>query len=262
MTIVSLMLDKNEPDAIQHAPYAVVPTIATLTAGTAWVLCNDNQLIAVWRLDTMTFFHMLKNNELFTRAAMLKAISPWAYIVLCGVFTPDKNGYLCDEEIETGWGWAAYEGALLTLQEIGVFAVVIGKTPDHYVGALSRIDKRDRGVKRCEPLRETLFSAPAELLLTAIPGIGYERAEELLRYCGSAAWALSALVNGDTDGMPGFGPKLCASARQALGLRDNQIFSIEMRDELYERRNTTASDRTEPAIPATIPSAAVLRAAA
>jgi ERCC4-type nuclease len=84
------------------------------------------------------------------------------------------------------------------------------------------------------PPRDVLFADPDLDMLLALPGVGEQKAEALLQYCGGAAWALMVLTD-DEHEFPGIGPETRRKVREAMGLHDDMSFRIE----LHENEVTT-----------------------
>lgn len=248
MTLVSLALDQREPAGIRSADYgAVAPAITLLSAGSAWAVCDDGSLLALWRLDAADLLHTIRQDTLKARAVQLRTVSPWSYLVIQGVLSPGHDGKTEINGKATGWTWGAVQGALLTLQELGIAIIQVGNTPGQFGDAVRRLAERPRGPAKITPLRDALFPGVGELILTALPGIGPERAETLLSACGSPAVALIALTD-DSIALPGIGPETRQKARLALGLDQDMTFSIIIKEakEAIHDTNTTIRVDLEP----------------
>lgn len=188
---------------------------------TALVACTDGHLLAVLHLRAHNLVTGIRQDTLFSRIASLKARSPWAYLLVSGQMEPMKNGMTRVDGADTKWAWAAVQGALATVQELGVVVLLIPDEAD--VGpAVDRLAKRDRGAKRLAPAREIEVFSPAEAILLALPGIGEKTMLQVLGFVGgSAADALMALTAADVD-IPGVGPKTKQAVREALGLKPDE----------------------------------------
>jgi hypothetical protein len=189
---------------------------------TCLAACADGQLLAVLHLPAHNLVTGIRQDTLFTRIASLKQRSPWAYLLVSGQMEPMKNGMTRVDGADTKWAWSAVQGALATVQELGVVVVLIPDEGD--VGpAVERLAKRDRGAKRLAPAREIEIFSPAEAILLALPGIGEKHMLQILGFVGgSAADALMALTAADVD-IPGIGPKTRQAVREALGLKPDEM---------------------------------------
>ena len=188
---------------------------------TALASCGDGQLLAILHLDAHSLTSALKNNTLFARVGKLKSRSAWAYLIISGGIVPNNDGYARIGGHATKWRWDALQGALATVQELGV--VVIHIAAEASVGpTIERLAKRERGPKRERSLRDFDTISPAEDMLLCIPGIGPQTMLSLFNETsGSLIWALIALTAPDVT-VPGVNATVKAAARAVLGLRDDE----------------------------------------
>lgn len=184
------------------------------------VICADGATLAIRYWRPADLLHSIREGDFDGALVALKQRSPWAYLLIGGVLVPNADGKVRDGDTITGWRWDAYQGALLTAQELGVGVVTL-QHAQHVAATVEQLARRKRGPVKAAPAREGLFYSPAELLLLALPSIGETKAEQLLTYCGSPADALLALTADDLS-VPGIGPKTRQEARRVLGLRDGE----------------------------------------
>ena len=231
--IQTVLIDQKQPAILDHLDYAgAIVTRAPLAAGSLNLIAHDGTLLAIERLPVESLFMAIQRGTLIDRAAALKALTPWAYLVIVGTMASDKHGKAIIAGQPTGWSWQSIQGGLITVQELGV--IVVSCASDNQLGELLRmLAQHNRGPAKVAPLREALFLTPAEQILLAIPGIGETKAESLLTTCETAARALVALTN-PTYAPPGVGPKTIAAARQALGLLDTELLSLDLIDTRVE----------------------------
>jgi len=124
----------------------------------------------------------------------------------------------------TKWSWRSVEGALATVQQLGI--TIIRNVPDThaaYTDTLRWLARRDRDQVRVEPRRDVLLSSPGEQILMSLPGIGPKRAQDFLSRFGTAAWTLCHLTQ-DEKGA------IAQGTRQALGLDNEQILEIHIKE--------------------------------
>jgi hypothetical protein len=184
------------------------------------VACADGAMLGVVYLDLIGLFHSLRNDELLPRLASVKARWPWAYLVI-GIVLSEVNGKTRNNRGEgSGWSWDAVQGALLSVQEMGVGVIQIPHA-DGLAVTVERLAKRSRAPERVKPLRDTLFYEPREEVLLSLPGVGEQRMDLLLQQCGTVAAALQALTD-DAVTLAGIGPETRAAVRAVLGLPDGQ----------------------------------------
>jgi len=227
MALVSAIVDSREPLYIRQLTFSGVErTIAELPTGDFWGVCDDGELIVVERKTPGDFLGTLRQDRLFPQLAQLREQSIWSYLVITGTLLPGANDTCWTDQVETGWKWTAIQGALLTAQEIGVH-VSYCQGDLSYESAVLRLANRSRSVVRVTPARDTAWLTEAEAIVAALPGIGYDRAQSLIKECGTAGWALSFLTDHDTQQhVPGIGPAIKRRIRRALGLTDEQLLAV------------------------------------
>ena len=190
------------------------------------ILLDDGTLIGIERKTDEDFLNTLRAKRLFPQLQRLKELTPWAYLVITGDLRAGQAGKAVTENgRETGWNWASVQGALLEAQEIGIFTMQCRETD--FEQTLLRICNRDRSTVRVQPARELSLMTEAEQVLSAFPGIGPQRAETLLRDCGTGANALMFLTSEVLayEGS-GIGRGIRQRVRRALGLPDGYCLLI------------------------------------
>ena len=227
MALVSAIVDSREPLYIRQLTFSDVErTVAELPTGDLWGVCDDGELIVVERKTPGDFLNTLRQDRLFPQLAQLREQSVWSYLVITGTLLPGANDTCWADQIETGWQWSAIQGALLTAQEIGVH-VIHCNGDQSYEAAVLCLANRSRSVVRVTPARDTTWLTEAEAIVAALPGIGYDRAQSLIKECGTAGWALSFLADHDSQQhVPGIGPAIKRRIRRALGLTEEQLLAV------------------------------------
>lgn len=227
MTLAAVILDSREPTWVQELTFGDAPvSVAPLTAGDAWLAVEDAAII----VERKTFGDLLgsiQDGRLFDQAARMVRLSPWCYLVVHGELG-DARGY------KNEWGKHRVEGALATVQQMGVVVVRVGSLCLDYHDALLWLAGRKRGEVRITPRREAVMQSPGERVLCALPGISEIRAQALLDHCGTAVWALTYLTDEGGGKVRGIGPATKEAARQALGLEDNQILAVNIKEKANE----------------------------
>ncbi len=193
--------------------------------------CEDDMMLAVLHMSVRDILEAISTDSLMPRCVKLRQVSEWAYLIISGNAHPNKEGKVkIGNDVTTRWGWSSYQGALLSVQEIGVHLLTTGTAAD-LPDTLDALGKRKRGEERVRPVRDALFVGPGDDLLYAIPGIGEVKLGRLLRQVGSPAWALAALTN-DAFTLDGFGKTELASLRKAtretLGLLPNEQLTVDV----------------------------------
>lgn len=195
-------------DGVALVPAAIAPASAIL-------ICADGAQVAVKYLAALDVLYSIRQGRLDADLVALKARSDWAYLIIGGQMTPDRDGKIRHGGDALGWAWDAYQGAMLSAQEMGVGVLTL-RHADDLGEALARLARRQRAPKRVRPVREALFFEPEQDMLMALPGIGEAMADQLLTHCGSAGAALLALTSDELTA-PGIGPKTRATIRRVLG---------------------------------------------
>lgn len=215
------MVDQREPPGIQALTFGGAPTIVTLLdTGDVHVVCEDGTLILIERKSMSDFLNSLKDDRVFRQCADMRHVSPWAYLVVTDQFQRGPGGKVVTDR-ETGWSWNALQGALLTIQELGVFVVFSGGEQD-FEACILRLAARDHSPEKLlPPERPGVSLSMAEQFLCGLPNVGPERAAHLMDYCGTAKMALIALTGPDKiDGIPS---NVQTNARRVLGMTAGEV---------------------------------------
>lgn len=227
--IQSVMIDSREPQWVKDLKFANVPVAVTLLpAGDVWIATDDNALLCIERKTPDDFLNSLRDDRVFAQCAALREQTQWAYLLITGTFLRGADSKVITGRI-TGWDWNAVQGALLTIQEMGVGVIHCGS--DHDLESIvTRLANRNREMVRIPPSRLTHVLSDAEAVIASLPGIGIERLDTInaaypLNEC--AYMALCALTDYDPDGwdLPGIGAGITRKIRKVLGLPDNVFLS-------------------------------------
>ena len=232
MTLSSVIIDSREPGWVQSLTFGGVPTATVaLDAGDVWAATDDAATLVIERKTPQDLLASIADGRLLTQAAAMREHSTWCYLAITGLFYPGPNGKITLGGQETGWGWAAVQGALLTVQELGVMVVYCSSDLE-FEATVMLLANRNRGVVRLEPPRIAHLVGHGEAALAALPGVGPERIKALLEYCGTPAWALSYLTDPDTGNgkVPGVGPAVKANVRRALGVPEGAELCLVYRE--------------------------------
>lgn len=240
MAIKSAVIDTREPQWVQRLTFGGVPVITSqLEAGDVWVATVDNALLVVERKTVDDLLNTIRDRRLGPQVARMKAISDWSYLMITGEMT-NYNGKVMTDRRATGWAWNAIQGALLTVQELGVMVIHISGDND-YEKAIIRLAKRSRDAVTIRPPRVPSILSEGEAAIAALPGIGIERLSALLDYTRTPAWALTYLTDlspdDGIDKVPGIGHVTRLRVRRALRLKDNEQLSVIVREETDDRND-------------------------
>jgi len=227
--ITSIMIDNREPNHIQRADYGCPSVVTVLDSGDVWASCGDSKLLVVERKTPTDLLHSIADNRLFHQCARMKDVSPWCYVVITGQIGVNGSGYAMADGEQTQWRYDAVQGALLSMQEIGV-GVLYARGDADFPAAIQRLGKRNRETLRVHPQRGTEFWSHGEAALLALPGIGEDRIAAVLKHTGTPAWALSWLTVMSENGVPGIGPGVKKAIRQALKLKENEEIHVLVKE--------------------------------
>jgi len=232
--IQSVIVDSREPTYVQQLKFGGAPVAVTmLPAGDIWVATDDAAMLCIERKTPDDFLNSLRDDRVFGQCAALREHTPWAYLLITGPFLRGADNRVITGRV-TGWDYNAAQGALLTIQEMGVG--VIHAAGEHDLeNAVIRLASRKRDVVRTMPTRQTHFLNEAEAIIASLPGIGIERLDII-----NAAWplnecaymALCALTDYDPGSwdLPTIGEGTVRRIRKALGLPDG-VFLTTIREE-------------------------------
>ena len=230
--IRSVVIDRREPEWCRELRLAgTEPVIQELPAGDAWVITDDAVLV-VERKSLSDLCASIADGRLLNQVVEMQRAGQWCYVVVIGI-PVIVSGRVVIAGRPTQWSWTSVQGALLTVQELGV-SVVWCENDAGYGAALEWLARRDRSSVLVKARREAVMESPAEALLSAIPGIGSGRAEALLKHCGTAAWSLDYLTGEGGGEVPGVGKSTKQAARAALGLSDDLRLAVIMKENTDE----------------------------
>jgi len=245
MGVAAVMVDSREPAWVQKLTFGGAPvSVTALEVGDLWVATDDGHMLIIERKTPDDLLGSLKDGRLFPQMTRLaeerlaqqvkgEPVTRWPYLVITGGLLPGEHGKVVTARGETGWSWAAVQGALLSIQEMGVFVVFAVDDTD-YERAVLRLVKRDRSeIQQVLPARPALILSQRAAFLATLPGVGVETATALLRTAHNdvavalviAAMADDTLVNNPV-------PKhVRRKVRRFLGLKDGEQFAVYSHDE-------------------------------
>lgn len=230
--MLSIVIDQREPKHIQELKFSNAQTVVSLLdAGDLMLATEDNQILLIERKTPEDLLGSIKDGRIFEQCHKMKQITQWSYVVITGQFTIGQNGKVFTGNRETGWNYDAIEGALLSIQELGVF-VVHCKSDMDFGPTVERLAKRSRDTLNIGVARNSSVLSAGETMLTALPGLGYEKVKKLLDETGAPAHALAWLtwLGMDISGI-GIGDGIKNNVRKVLGLKPNQTLYVHYEGE-------------------------------
>ena len=246
--LTGAFIDSREPEHIQKLKFGGVPCVVTaLECGDLWASCSDGELLVIERKTTADLLASISDGRIFQQALKMRERSPWAYVVVTGYLQPTHDGKTFVNGKATGWNWDAVQGALLDIQETGVQVLYI-EHDNGFEAAVCRLAKRSRaGRVLNNTARAARVMTPGETVLTSLPGIGLERAQDVLQgFDNNTATALCWLTWMDTIGeVAGIGNGIKAGVRRALGLQAHESLTVWSDEALNSLREQLRSELTK-----------------
>lgn len=228
MTIDAVVLDSREPDWVKNLKFGEAPvTITMLEVGDVWIATGDT-LLLIERKTPQDLLASIADSRLFTQAAGMIKVSPWSYIIVTGQVTPAPGGrVMLNGHTPSNWNYNAIQGALLTVQELGVKVLFLSHESD-FADSLNRLASRNRQAVAVLPARASNHLGHDVQILSSLPGIGLERALEINRHFPNTAWALAYLTDMGWNGnnVTGIGERLKTGVRNALGLDEGTKLEV------------------------------------
>lgn len=235
--ITGIMIDSREPEWIRLSQFGVPTMVTLLEYGDLWASTDDGAMIVVERKTPSDLLDSLKDDRLFPQLARMierrmddqitGRLQQWPYLMITGGIQPGANGMAVADGRITGWHYSQVQGALLTVQELGVFVTYCAGDVD-YKDAVLRLGKRERdSVYKILPAKVPNVIGESGQILASLPGIGIEKVIPILEESGGRlAWALEDLSHPAENHFKGVGPKTKAGIRQALGLLDGTYLKV------------------------------------
>jgi ERCC4-type nuclease len=224
--INAIIIDTREPKWVQELKFGGLPTtVQFLDHGDLMAATDEGELLLIERKTPSDFLNSLKDGRLFLQLSLMLNVTRWSYLMITGELKRGSNGQVIIDRF-TGWDWNAVQGALVSIQELGIF-VVFCNGDDDFEPAILRLGRRDRStVANIPPAKRPHILNVSESIIASLPGIGIERLKTVMDYAnGQAAWAISGLTDPDTQ-YPGVPHTVKGRIRRALNLKDNEILHV------------------------------------
>lgn len=242
MAISAIMIDQREPDYIKaQFPDAAITLLET---GDAWAACDDGHILLIERKTSDDLLNSLKDGRLLEQISRLvenrinqqlrgERQTYWPYLVITGALSPNHNGKAFTGR-ETGWAWNAVQGALLTVQELGCYVAHCPSDTEYakFVAMLANRNRKE--VVDILPQKEALPVDAKSVFLMGLPGIGLERARQILDWSGGVlADALIGLT--DLEIKSPIGETFRRKIREFFGLKDAQTIELGLDNQNREK---------------------------
>jgi ERCC4-type nuclease len=236
--ITAILIDSREPAWVQALNFGGIPTmITTMDAGDVWAVTDDGHTLMIERKTPEDFLGSLRDERLMPQLARLaeprqtqqeKGERPtsWPYLVITDEFK--RSGQKVFTERETGWSWAALQGALLLIQEMGIFIDVCAGDSD-FESCIRRLGERNRdSVLNLLPPRQPVLWGAKEGFIASLPGIGQEKTLKIMEWAdNNLSYALIGLVDlSITCPVEGVGEITRKKIRSFLGLDNGKNIEL------------------------------------
>lgn len=228
-TAAAVLVDSREPEWVKNLVFGNADKfVMQLDSGDIDLVTTTGHRLVIERKTPDDFLGSLKDERLMVQIARLSELrneTTWSYLVITGKFDHDQNGRVITERGVTGWNYDAVQGALLTIQELGVFVLFCQGDQD-FEDCIMRLASRSRKpVMNILPARVPNVLGPGAGLLAALPGIGSEKVMEILRWAGNIpAHALCGLT--DLEIKAPLADNYRKKIRSVLGLQDREILDV------------------------------------
>lgn len=194
MTLQAIMIDTREPEWVRALDMPCLKMEVMLETGDLQVLTHDNQVLTIERKTPDDFLGSLKDGRLMAQMVRLAEdrhfdlirdgrSNNWPYLVITGMFG-SQNGKAVTERGLTGWGLASVYGAILSIQEMGVFVHFCDGDGAFKDCVLKLAERKLNTVQQVLPPRPGQLLGPKVGFLAGLPGIGVERAQDILDWAG------------------------------------------------------------------------------
>jgi len=227
MTVIAITIDSKEPPWVKQMKFGDIQTaVISMPTGDFQLWLDDGHSIVIERKTSDDFLGSVRDGRIFNQVMRLTEMrnkSTWVYLLITGALMQSKNGYAISERGETGWSWASVNGAMLTIQEMGV-PISYARSDSELEKSILALGGRSHGSVQVAPHREIELVSEKAAFLMSIPGIGEKRACEILSKAdNNLAHALSWLV--DTE-LTTVGKKLQENVRGFFGLQENETMEV------------------------------------
>lgn len=223
MAITALQIDTREPQWVQDLPFNNIPKIVGyMEHADLMAACDDGSIIYVERKTPDDFLNSLKEGRLLPQLAPLWYMSRWSYLMITGELARGADDKVITDRGLTGWSWKAVQGALLSIQEMGVMVTFCAGDTD-YENAIIRLGNRSHEeLINITPPRFPRVISAKEAIIASLPGIGIERLPVVMEAAGNnPSIALQILTDPQSE-IPGVGKGIKNRIRNVLMLADKK----------------------------------------
>lgn len=229
--IRSVIVDSREPEWVRDLSfYGARKLIMEMEYGDIWITCEDGETLAIERKEPEDFINSMTSGRLINQAnglAQYRKGGIWPYLMITGDLMSGPNGGTYVNGKISNVKFAAVQGELLSIQELGVFVTFANDSRD-LEQAVLRLSNRNRNPVMTIPgpkRKGTVMGKGAEFL-AGLPGIGASFADAILMNSGTPAKALEKLTNKEPIPNVQIGQKRRETIRAVLGLKENETLKV------------------------------------
>ena len=216
-----IVVDSREPREIAievalGAPKGEELVVREMSAGDILIERNNRRML-IERKTPSDLLSSLSDGRLFQQAMRMREECPRSLILITGHLYPTREGKVKVGGFTTGWNLWSVRMALLRIQLSGVAVLEIGERdlPEVIRHLFHYLEKKPVGVPPSAP--DPLTPVSQEIwFLAQLPGIGVERARELMREYKSPYAAIDAILSGKASKVKGLGKRTVQKAKEFL----------------------------------------------
>lgn len=225
--IGGIQIDSREPTWIQQLKFNGIPTVVEyMEHGDLMAACDDGTIIYIERKTPDDFLGSLKDGRLFPQLAPLCSFSRWSYLMITGDLQRGTDDKVITDRGVTGWSWKAVQGAILSIQEMGVMVTFCAGDSDYEAAVLRLGNRNHEDVINLVPPRFPRVISNKEAIIAALPGIGIERLPLVMEAAGNnPSVALQILTDPQCE-IPGVPKGIKNRIRNSLMLSDKTQFLV------------------------------------
>jgi len=206
---------------IREHPLLGAPEITSLPAGDVWI--DDGELFIFERKNPHDLIESIKDGRIFNQCCEMRLEAEQCHVVIIGQMIWGMDGKI----VGTGFNFRAIEGAILRCLDYGVYVSHCQNQAD-FATHLIWLLKRDRTQHVFLPQRTGLAMPDNQRILASLPGIGMERAGELLKE-RNLRDALLCLIDPECK-VRNIGPTIKKNIRELFNLADNERIGVIYND--------------------------------
>jgi len=230
-----ITIDSREPNWIQKLDFGGLPTeVKFMEISDLKMMLDDGHTLLIERKTPEDFLGSLKSDRLFSQLARMtedrntqqllgQPITSWPFLVITELFKTNNAGMIITDRGITGWAFASVMGAILSVQEMGVFVIFCNGQND-YENCILRLGRRNRDPEmKLLPPRPANIFGPKATFLAGLPGIGIEMVQKILDWsANNPADALIGLTDMEIKSPIGLATR--RRIRDLLCLQDDENF--------------------------------------